>query len=113
MRPFIAICTLMFLVAAAEAQKPTYPLNRSPNQKQADYIRSQNPQRVVPNRPRSTNIFVYPNYNRRPYSDPYYYNRYGRRPYYGPYYRPYYGPVYPITPVIRPWPISPYPFRLP
>lgn len=121
MRHLLAACMLVLCATAANAQKPTYPLNRSPMQKQADYIRSQNPTRVVPKKTRgTTNIYFHGN----PYRDHHHHHHYGRygryrnsyppyygnRGYYG--YGGYYGPViYP--PVIRTWPITPYPFRIP
>lgn len=95
--------------AQGQETEQRFPPYRSPNQKQADYARSQAQQQYVP----PTFTIPQPRYYGRRYFDPYgipY--RYGLP--YG-YYDGFYPPLYPTyyPPVYRAWPVTPYPFRVP
>ena len=112
MKTLFAIGAVLLFASAVEAQDRQFPPYRSPNQKQADYQRSQSVQRQLPRQVTSRQVFV----QRPSYFDCYdpYRSRYGYDLYRSRnlgYYRPLYPVYYP--PVYRTWPITPYPFRIP
>ena len=111
MRTALAVCLLIGCATIAQGQEESspYPLYRSPNQKQADYLRSQAARRYVA----PTVTIRQPGYYGYGYGVPYDY-RYGSPyGYYGRYRRARY-PIYPIYPPrIQTWPVTPYPFRIP
>lgn len=94
-------------IAQGQEKDSRFPLYRSPNQKQADYLRSQATRRYIA----PTVTIRQPGWYGYGYGYGYGYpSIYG---YYGRYGRPRY-PVYPVyPPVFRPWPVTPYPFRIP
>lgn len=113
MRTILAICMLIgcATIARGQEKESRFPLYRSPNQKQADYLRSQAGRRYIA----PTVTIRQPGWYGYGYGYGYrptygYYGRYGRYGWYG---RPRY-PVYPVyPPIVRPWPVTPYPFRIP
>ncbi len=115
MKNLIVLFVVLSCASVANAQQRQYPLNRSPAQKQADYLRSRQVSPYVP----PTVTFRQPFYGGYRYG----YGHRQRYPYvgypYGPYIYPYgayyggYGlPSYGVYPTYQTWLLSPYPFQL-